>query len=140
MPWTACHGLLFSPLLGEECGKDRQFKTESEKQAVWEDLVYPLEEESVEKLSTEKAPQEMTEIPEELLKTGTKIKLTLKGIGYYAGETSVTFRIIADNKNLSKAVIKVDDQYYTGKEIEPHGTDEKKDDRAVKVSINAYKT
>lgn len=98
-------------------------------------FVEPAKEASAEETPAEKYPQEMTEIPEELLKAGTKIGLTISGLGNYEGETVVTFRIIADNRNLSKAVIKVDDQYYTGMEIEPHGTDNEKDKRAVKVSI-----
>lgn len=108
-------------------GTDYEIKT-----TYWVD---PAKEISAEQIPAGEYPQEMPEIPAELLKAGTKIGLTISGLGNYEGETVVAFRIIADNKNLSKAVIKVDDQYYTGKEIEPHGTDEKKDDRAVKVSI-----
>lgn len=108
-------------------GTDYEIKT-----TYWVD---PVKEISAEQIPAEEYPQEMPEIPAELLKAGTKIGLTISGLGNYEGETVVAFRIIADNRNLSKAVIKVDDQYYTGKEIEPHGTDEKKDDRAVKVSI-----
>ncbi len=48
---------------------------------------------------------------------GDTIRVTVKGENNYTGTTYADFRVIEDNKNISKATVKVAPQSYTGKEI-----------------------
>ena len=59
-------------------------------------------------------------------KVGDTIKVTVKAKegGNYKGTVSTTFRVIANDKSLSKAVIKVTNQTYTGSELKPTSTDQ----------------
>ncbi len=60
--------------------------------------------------------------------TGTTVKAVVRGKGSYEGETAAFFRIIADDRNLSKAKITVTPQQYTGEAIKPEAAD-------IKVTI-----
>lgn len=57
---------------------------------------------------------------------GDTIKVTVKAKegGNYKGTVSTTFRVIGNDKSLSKAVIKVTNQTYTGSELKPTSTDQ----------------
>ena len=48
---------------------------------------------------------------------GDVVRVTVAGINNYMGQTSVDFRIIENNKDISKAKVQVEPQSYTGKEI-----------------------
>ena len=53
------------------------------------------------------------------LQAGDVIKVTVKAAGKnYTGEISTTFRVIADDKNISSLKITAGEQQYTGKEVE----------------------
>ncbi|MDE6363592.1 MAG: FIVAR domain-containing protein, partial [Lachnospiraceae bacterium] len=54
---------------------------------------------------------------EEKPEVGTKIRIILKGKNNYEGEAAAEFRIIANDKSLSKAKINIEPQQYTGQEI-----------------------
>ena len=54
---------------------------------------------------------------------GTTVKAVVRGKGSYEGETAAFFRIIADDRNLSKAKITVTPQQYTGEAIKPEAAD-----------------
>ncbi|MDE7260122.1 MAG: hypothetical protein K2N77_12915, partial [Lachnospiraceae bacterium] len=48
------------------------------------------------------------------------IKVTAKAKGNnYTGEVSSTFRVVANNKSIAAARVKVDQQQYTGAEVKP---------------------
>ncbi len=59
---------------------------------------------------------------------GTVVKAIVKGKGSYEGEAAALFRIIANDRDLSKAKIVVTSQQYTGEEIKPAAAD-------IKVTI-----
>ena len=49
---------------------------------------------------------------------GDTIRVTVAGINSYRGQTSADFRMIENNRDISKAKVKVEPQSYTGKEIQ----------------------
>lgn len=49
---------------------------------------------------------------------GDEIRITVNGMGGYKGTVYVPFRIIENNRDISKAKVKVEAQVYTGKAIE----------------------
>lgn len=61
---------------------------------------------------------------------GTVVKAIVKGKGSYEGEAAALFRIIANDRDLSKAKIVVTSQQYTGEEVKPAAAD-------IKVTIKA---
>ncbi len=77
---------------------------------------------------TDEGDNKITETP----KVGDTIKVTVKAKegGNYKGMVSTTFRVIGNDKSLSKAVITVTNQIYTGLELKPTSADE-----AVTVTI-----
>ena len=54
-------------------------------------------------------------------KVGDVVRVTAEGKGNYEGTVTADFKVIANDKNLSKAKIQVVDQGYTGEAIEPTG-------------------
>lgn len=59
---------------------------------------------------------------------GDTLLVKAEGKGNYEGTAYIGFRVIADDKDISKATISVADQSYTGKALEPSG-------EAVKVTV-----
>jgi len=54
--------------------------------------------------------------------TGNMLRVTIEGAGNYKGTAYSYYRVIADDKSIAKAVVKVADQQYTGKAVEPDKT------------------
>lgn len=63
---------------------------------------------------------------------GKVLKVTVQGKGYYKGETYGYFRVIANDRSIAKAVVKVNDQQYTGKPVEP----DKKQITSITLKVN----
>ncbi|MDE7183977.1 MAG: type I pullulanase, partial [Lachnospiraceae bacterium] len=51
--------------------------------------------------------------------TGKELRVTIEGAGNYTGTAYGYYRVIADDKNIAKAVVNVADQRYTGKAVKP---------------------
>ncbi len=64
--------------------------------------------------------------------TDKVLKVTVQGKGYYTGETYGYFKVIANDKSIAKAVVKVKDQQYTGKPVEP----DKKQITSITLKVN----
>lgn len=64
--------------------------------------------------------------------TDKVLKVTVQGKGYYTGETYGYFKVIANDRSIAKAVVKVKDQQYTGKAVEP----DKKDITSITLKVN----
>ena len=60
---------------------------------------------------------------EDIIPSGAVIRVTVTGTGCYTGKGYTTYRVIASKKDISKATVKVADQIYTGKAIEPGMSD-----------------
>ena len=69
---------------------------------------------------------------DDIIPIGAEIKATVKGMKNYTGEQYVIFRVVA--ADISKATVKVTEQAYTGKAIEPT-----KDDITVKIGKETLK-